>query len=516
MSWIWFSQCAPLVLLVIYSYSATSTTATTTKHPLFRSEVTTKSSRTTGNEAKFSIPAGYNSETRPIPHNEQATEVLFDIHIVAINPIKAADMDFRMDMTLSQRWTDERLIFGDEWFHDNRDFFILPQEFTDKIWVPDPYIVNAKSTDVGQLTQKLVTVYIFKNRTIHYTANLFATVACAMNYKYYPWDYQVCPMFIESFSYDESQVKYSWASESAFTINRKLRMLQFVVTRPLHYHEASVPRYLEDKNFTQLIACFRFDRLLGNHLIQTFAPCSLIVCLSWFSFWLELNALSARMSLVVTSILTLVTQFVGLRADLPPVAYIKAIDIWMGGCMIWVFGALGEYVLVKVIYSMTEDAKFLYALDMSASNMRKKDQDVLKTGDRQLSNEDDSPTQTNPRRRVSTMDFRPNSSMSTAYCGNDDDRNIIGNFRARSPSLNSVRLDKGLGKLRLPLQWIDPKSGRQKLLWKKIDNICKWAFPLTFCIFCGVYWMLLYAHYRANVVQPFSSLIDLNRTSCND
>ncbi|CAL8118138.1 unnamed protein product [Orchesella dallaii] len=426
-----------------------------------------------------------------------------------------------MDMTLSQRWIDGRLIFNDEWFHDSRDFFILPNEFTNKIWVPDPYIVNAKSTDVGQLTQKLVTVYIFRNRTIHYTTNLFATVACAMNYKYYPWDYQVCPMYIESFSYDESQVKYRWTSESAFTINEKLRMLQFVVTRPLHYHQASVPRYLEDKNFTQLIACFRFDRLLGNHLIQTFAPCSLIVCLSWFSFWLELNALSARMSLVVTSILTLVTQFVGLRADIPPVAYIKAIDIWMGGCMIWVFGALGEYVLVKVIYSVTEDAKFHYALDMTPSNRRKNVQDTPKTGEGQL-NENNSPPpppQNNPRRRHSSnIEFRPNSSISALVCGNDDitdDRNFIGNFRMRSPSLNSVKLDKGLGRLRIPLQWIDSKSGRQMLLWKKIDNLCKWLFPLTFCIFCGIYWIFLYVRYGANVVKPFSPVEDLNRTSCN-
>lgn len=69
------------------------------------------------------------------------------------------------------------------------------------------------------------------------------------------------------------------------------------------------------------------------------------------------------MSLLVTSILTLVTQFAGLKSDLPPVAYIKCVDIWMAGCMIWVFGALGEFVLAKVIYSMTEDAKFQYHED---------------------------------------------------------------------------------------------------------------------------------------------------------
>ncbi len=48
-------------------------------------------------------------------------------------------------MTLSQRWTDHRLNFSDKWFDSKREFFILPLEYTEKIWHPDPYIVNAKS-----------------------------------------------------------------------------------------------------------------------------------------------------------------------------------------------------------------------------------------------------------------------------------------------------------------------------------------------------------------------------------
>lgn len=35
----------------------------------------------------------------------------------------------------------------------------------------------------------------------------------------------------------------------------------------------------------------------------------------------------------------------------------------MAGCMVWVFGALGEFVLAKVIFSLTEDAKFHYHED---------------------------------------------------------------------------------------------------------------------------------------------------------
>lgn len=56
-------------------------------------------------------------------------------------------------------------------------------------------------------------------------------------------------------------------------------------------------------------------------MIQTFAPSSLVVMLSWFSFWLGLDAIPGRVTLLVTCMLTLVTMFTG--ADIPPVAYIK-------------------------------------------------------------------------------------------------------------------------------------------------------------------------------------------------
>lgn len=78
---------------------------------------------------------------------------------------------------------------------------------------------------------------------------------------------------------------------------------------------------------------------------------------------LELDAISARVSLLVTSMLTLVTQFSGLKAEFPPVAYVKAVDIWMAGCLMFVFGALGEFVFVKVIYVVTEEIRSKMSMD---------------------------------------------------------------------------------------------------------------------------------------------------------
>ena len=58
------------------------------------------------------------------------------------------------------------------------------------------------------------------------------------------------------------------------------------------------------------------------------------------SFWLDSKSVPARVSLGVTSLLTMSTQTAGVNRSLPPVAYTKAIDVWSGACVLFVFSAL--------------------------------------------------------------------------------------------------------------------------------------------------------------------------------
>ena len=62
-----------------------------------------------------------------------------------------------------------------------------------------------------------------------------------------------------------------------------------------------------------------------------------------------MDAIPARISLGVTTVLTMTTQLSGSRANLPKVSYPKAMDVWMATCMIFVFGALLEYAFVNVL-----------------------------------------------------------------------------------------------------------------------------------------------------------------------
>jgi hypothetical protein len=58
-------------------------------------------------------------------------------------------------------------------------------------------------------------------------------------------------------------------------------------------------------NFTCLAVVFNLRRRLGYHLFHTYIPSGLIVVMSWISFWIKPEAIPARVTLGVTSLLTL-------------------------------------------------------------------------------------------------------------------------------------------------------------------------------------------------------------------
>lgn len=81
----------------------------------------------------------------------------------------------------------------------------------------------------------------------------------------------------------------------------------------------------------------------------------MLVIVSWVSFWLDKEAVPARVSLGVTTLLTMATQSSGINSKLPPVSYTKAIDVWIGVNLTFIFGALLEFALVN--YAARRDTK---------------------------------------------------------------------------------------------------------------------------------------------------------------
>ena len=90
-------------------------------------------------------------------------------------------------------------------------------------------------------------------------------------------------------------------------------------------------------------------------MFHTYIPTCLIVMMSWISFWIKPEAVPARVTLGVTSLLTLSTQHANSQKSLPPVSYIKAIDMFMSSCTLFVFFSLIEYAIVNVMMGDISD-----------------------------------------------------------------------------------------------------------------------------------------------------------------
>ncbi|XP_036334737.1 glycine receptor subunit alpha-2 [Rhagoletis pomonella] len=315
--------------------------------------------------------------------------------------------------------------------------------------------------EIATLTHKFTSVTLYKNKTVRYAARMHAIIACQMEFQLYPMDIQVCPIYIESFSSNNKKVKLRW-SDSGVTLNPELKLLQYNLGQPLELEESD--GYMPEKvgNFSRLTVYFRFERQIGHHLIQTFAPSSLVVMLSWFSFWLGLDAIPGRVTLLVTCMLTLVTMFTGLRADIPPVAYVKALDLWMAGCMVSVFAALAEFVVVKVL-----DVQYQYqvnkvpkVLPMRISNMEKGQCPTVASWEGGA-----------VRSRKSTQ--TPTTPGQTSLQGNGGPPKP-----ARRQSLLSVA-------------WTDTDTGVEKIMWREIDKVSRAVFPILFFVFVLLYWPIL-------------------------
>ncbi|MCL4162382.1 UNVERIFIED_CONTAM: hypothetical protein GTU68_001291 [Idotea baltica] len=108
-------------------------------------------------------------------------------------------------------------------------------------------------------------------------------------------------------------------------------------------------QYVTTGSFTCIYVEFILERKFGFYLIYTYLPSILIVIISWVSFFIDYQAVPARISLGLLSILSLITQSAATLQKLPRVSYVKAIDVWLFACLAFVVISLLEFAVVNVL-----------------------------------------------------------------------------------------------------------------------------------------------------------------------
>ncbi|XP_042857943.1 glycine receptor subunit alphaZ1-like isoform X2 [Penaeus japonicus] len=285
----------------------------------------------------------YDRRATPTNHLNNATTVNCELYIRSFGSIDPNSMDYQVDLYLRQSWVDERL---------NHDDIKQPLDLNDPnlvkaIWKPEVYFPNAKHAEFQFVTVPNVLVRINPSGEILYMLRLKLVFACMMELSKFPLDSQVCTMEIASFSKTMKELNLSWKSDAPIKMYKNMRMPQFEM-------EEIVPTTCQESfqigNYSCLVAEFRMRRSIGFHLVQSYLPTTLIVVISWVSFWMDVDSVPGRTTLGVTTLLTVSSKSSGIQAGLPQVSYVKAIDVWMGACTAFVFSALLEFTLVNYLW----------------------------------------------------------------------------------------------------------------------------------------------------------------------
>ncbi|XP_070197043.1 glycine receptor subunit alpha-2-like isoform X8 [Littorina saxatilis] len=309
-----------------------------------------------GNQTRLSLltylldTERYDSRVPPEYEKNVPTKITIRVHLLSFDSVSETRMDYSVELFLTQEWRDERLHFANQ---TDSKWLEVDSKMMNVVWVPDVYFRNEKSGSFHDVTVPNKFMHLYPGGRVVYSVRLSLTLNCRMKLAKYPLDTQVCPMLIQSYTYTTENVVFFWHPTKPMVFDDEMtpqtELPQFSIVANKTDTCETTKDSNEEPTFACIIAKFTLQRDIRYYIIQIYVPSILIVALSWVSFWLDLEAIPARVSLGVLTVLTLNTHGSTIQAALPKVSYIKAIDVWVVSCLIFVFAALLEFAYVNVL-----------------------------------------------------------------------------------------------------------------------------------------------------------------------
>ncbi|XP_077988485.1 glycine receptor subunit alpha-2-like [Glandiceps talaboti] len=290
----------------------------------------------------------YDKRIRPF-FDGPPVNVTVDMLVSRIDNVNDVTMDYGLTILLRQSWRDPRLAYD-----ANKRHIPPTGDILQLVWVPDLFFTNEKKSHFHDVTRENILVRISPAGIVLYSARLSLTVSCHMMLSRFPMDEQHCKLKMESYSYEVEEMLFFWKEDIPIQREDDLELQQFEIQDE---ETLEVIHRYPTGNFSSLELHFTLSRKIGYYVISTFLPSSLLVVLSWVSFWINPEAAPARVALCITTVLTITTMAIAVRDELPKVSYVTAVDVWMSACLLFVFGSLVEFALVNFVSTLGKTKK---------------------------------------------------------------------------------------------------------------------------------------------------------------
>ena len=222
---------------------------------------------------------------------EFGTEVRVSFGDIQILKVRDYDCTITMNFHLKLKWNEPRLTYPcNDNRGDDKEYFTLPKNAFDWLWVPNVFILGLKSIKNYALTNSVHNFYVAIDENnnnvtfVVYETFLEVVFYCPMDFSTYPLDEQNCYFRIQDYNYPENVVSYFLVNEDfVFNQSEQVSLMDYsiAVTPGLSYKKQLANR----KNQYSVIGFeIILRRNLEQYLINYYIPSALLVVMSWVSF----------------------------------------------------------------------------------------------------------------------------------------------------------------------------------------------------------------------------------------
>ncbi|XP_049869920.1 glutamate-gated chloride channel isoform X5 [Pectinophora gossypiella] len=355
---------------------------------------------TSPNDSLSQNKVGFSS-LRPRSHNRGVLTVNVSVLLLSLASPDESSLKYEVEFLLQQQWYDPRLRYSNQSHYD----FLNAIHHHEDIWLPDTYfIMHGDFKEYSQHSWDPIipmhfALRIYRNGTINYLMRRHLILSCQGRLNIFPFDDPLCSFALESISYEQSAITYVWKNDedtlrkspSLTTLNAYLIQNQtipcpikaswrgnysclkvdliFTRDRAFYFTTVFIPGiilvtssfitfWLEwnavpARSMIGNYSCLRVDLIFTRdrsfYFTTVFIPGIILVTSSFITFWLEWNAVPARVMIGVTTMLNFFTTSNGFRSTLPVVSNLTAMNVWDGVCMCFIYASLLEFVCVNYV-----------------------------------------------------------------------------------------------------------------------------------------------------------------------
>merc|ERR1711872_721297 len=145
----------------------------------------------------------YEKTVRP-SYNVTPVIVGVEMFILDITKFNTEDKEFTLDLYLRHFWEDERLGWDESDYDVEK--IVLTKAEDEKSWKPDIFFYQERRRE------KTMTSFLRISSTgsVLWSSRLRLVLGCQVNLATFPFDHQVCPITLESYSRTNTDILFVW------------------------------------------------------------------------------------------------------------------------------------------------------------------------------------------------------------------------------------------------------------------------------------------------------------------